>query len=112
MEKLSDVWVLALFKKFQARYLLKWTSAIQGIEGAAMKEWGQILAGLDGDDIKRGLDKMNSEWTPTAYEFRELCKKPINPHDGTTKRLPKPQRSEQEKSEGINFLQEMMECVK
>lgn len=63
-----------------------------------MREWGNVLAGLSGDDIKRGLNNLltdwppkdREDWPPTAYEFRELCKPPINPHDGTDERLPKP----------------------
>ena len=71
--RLSEVWVLAIFKKFQARYLHKWTSAIDGIEAEAMSEWSRVLAGLTGDQIKHGLDTWDGEWYPTAGEFRQAC---------------------------------------
>ena len=70
---LSEVWVLALFKKFQAIYLTKWTSALEGIEKTAMVEWSQALRGLTGDQIKNGLDSLSEEWPPSAIGFRALC---------------------------------------
>jgi len=67
------VWVLAIFKKLQARYLHKWTSAIEGIEEEVMSEWSQVLSGLTGEQVKRGLDSWDSEWPPTANEFKNVC---------------------------------------
>jgi len=72
-EKLSDVWVLALFKRFQARYLSKWTSAIEGIEKIAMEEWGKELAGLTGDQVSHGLKSWHGDWPPSAIEFKKAC---------------------------------------
>jgi hypothetical protein len=72
-ERLSEVWVLALFKKLQALYLHKWTSALEGIEKTAMTEWAQALGGLSGEQIKTGLANLNSEWPPSAIDFRKLC---------------------------------------
>lgn len=66
-------WVSALFKKFQARYLHRWTSAIDGIEEVSVDEWGRKLAGLTGDQIRHGLDSWSGEWPPTADEFRDCC---------------------------------------
>ena len=71
--KLPDVWVLALFKKFQGRYLHKWTSAIEDIEREAMQEWSEVLGGLSGEQIKRGLSSWGNDWPPTAHEFRKAC---------------------------------------
>lgn len=70
---LSEVWVLALFKKLQAIYLTKWTSALEGIEETAMVEWSQALRGLTGEQIKKGLDSLSEEWPPSAISFRALC---------------------------------------
>lgn len=70
---MSSVWVLAIFKKFQARYLHKWTSAIEGIEEEAMREWSQVLAGLTGEQVKHGFDSWSEAWPPSADEFRAAC---------------------------------------
>ena len=72
-ENLSEVWVLALFKKFQARYLSKWTSSFEGIEEIAVKEWAQVLAGLTGEQISIGLNNLSDEWPPSATGFRAIC---------------------------------------
>lgn len=71
--KLSDLVVLNIFKKFQAIYLNKWTSALGGIEEIAMKEWAQALAGLEPEHIERGLNNLPKSWPPTVFEFKELC---------------------------------------
>jgi len=76
---LPDTWVLALFKKFQARYLHKWTSAIEGIEEVAVSEWSEELSGVTGDQVKVGLTNLPSNWPPTAGGFKDLClKKGVN----------------------------------
>jgi len=36
-------------------------------------EWGEVLAGLTGEQIKQGIANLDSEWPPTAQGFRELC---------------------------------------
>jgi len=66
-------WVSALFKKFQAIYLHKWTSAIEGIEDLAVTEWSQGLAGLSGEQIKLGIDNLSEDWPPSVIAFRALC---------------------------------------
>jgi len=66
-------WIAALFKKFQAIYLHKWTSAIEGIEDVATNEWSQALIGLSGEQIKIGLDNLHEDWPPSAIAFRALC---------------------------------------
>jgi hypothetical protein len=62
-----------LFEKFQARYLSKWTTALEGIESTAVSEWSQALSGLTGEQIKNGLDNLTDEWPPSAPAFRALC---------------------------------------
>jgi hypothetical protein len=62
-----------LFKKFQARYAHKWSTAIEGIEELAVTEWSQGLAGLSGEQIKTGLDNLQGEWPPSLPEFRAAC---------------------------------------
>lgn len=71
--KLSSLVIVGLFKKFQARYLHKWTSAIDEIEEVAVNEWAVELGGLSPDQIKQGLDSLPDGWPPTAGDFRMLC---------------------------------------
>lgn len=71
---LPSHWITELFKKFQARYGHKWTSAIEGIEETAVKEWSEGLAGLTGDQIKYGLDHWSEGWPPSMTEFVDCCK--------------------------------------
>jgi hypothetical protein len=63
-----------VFKKLQARYLHKWTSAIEGIEETAISEWSEKLTGLTGENIKQGFDSWNNDWPPSADEFVRACK--------------------------------------
>ena len=67
-------WISALFKKFQAIYGHKWVISIEGIEETAVTEWSQGLAGLSGEDVKRGIDNLHDEWPPSLPVFRALCK--------------------------------------
>ena len=71
--RLSEIWVAALFKKFQVLYLHKWSSALEGIEDYAVHEWSEALGGLTGDQIKNGLANLDDEWPPSAISFRRLC---------------------------------------
>ena len=66
-------WVSALFKKLQARYGHKWSTCIEGIEEMAVTEWSQGLAGLTGEQIKKGLDNLTDGWPPSLPEFRAAC---------------------------------------
>lgn len=66
-------WIAEIFKKFQARYLHKWTSAIDGLEDYAVKEWSEKLGGITGEQIKRGLESWSEDWPPSADEFRKCC---------------------------------------
>ena len=72
-ERLSSLVIVGIFKKFQARYLHRWTSAIQGIEEVAVKEWGEELSGLNPEQIQNGLLNLPVVWPPNAQEFRVLC---------------------------------------
>lgn len=66
-------WVTELFKKFQSRYLSKWTKPIEGIEEQAVQEWAIKLGRLNGDQLKHGLDTWNGDWPPSADEFLKCC---------------------------------------
>lgn len=71
--KVTEVWIAALFKKFNGLYLNKWATCIEGIEEAAIQEWTLALDGLTGDQIKTGLSRLDSDWPPSAYGFKSLC---------------------------------------
>jgi len=71
--KLSELVVVGIFKKFQVRYLHKWTSAIDEVEDIAVNEWAIELGGLNPEQIQRGLDSLPEGWPPTAGEFKNLC---------------------------------------
>ena len=64
--------VLAIFKKFNARYLSKFS--IAGIEKLAMNEWAEVLAGVTDEQIRHGMGRLPEEWPPTAMEFKKLCR--------------------------------------
>lgn len=74
-------WTSALFKRFQAIYGPRFTSRIDGIEQMAISEWSLALDGLNGDQIKLGLERCvtrklqpgEEDWPPTPREFRALC---------------------------------------
>jgi hypothetical protein len=70
---LPKAWVSALFKKFQARYGHKWTTAIEGIEEIAVNEWAEGLSGVTGEQIKRGLSEWAEAWPPSMGEFKAAC---------------------------------------
>lgn len=72
-EALPKHWISALFRKFQARYGHKWVSAMEGIEEAAVAEWAEVLAGLSGEQIAKGLATWREDWPPSAPEFERAC---------------------------------------
>jgi len=90
---MKESWITALFAKLQARYLHKWTSAIEGIEELAASEWGIVLADVTGEQIKTGLANLDSEWPPTAQGFRDLCtcKHSTASHKPFAPALPRPE---------------------
>lgn len=70
---LSDKWIAALFRKFAARYMHKWTTAIEGNEVFTMREWADCLAGVTGEQIKNGLQHCDDSWPPSAMQFLKYC---------------------------------------
>ncbi len=72
---LPITWILAIFKKFSARYIHKWDSAIEGREKEIAIEWSKYLSGLTGKDIKRGLENWCEDWPPSCIEFKKSCMK-------------------------------------
>jgi hypothetical protein len=57
----------------QAVYGHRWTVSFHGIEETAMREWAMALADMTPEQIRRGLDSLNSDWPPTLPEFKRLC---------------------------------------
>jgi len=58
---------------------------------AALREWGQVLAGVSADQVAAALDSWNSGFPPNAYEFKSHCKAAkIKRMHQITKLLPKP----------------------
>jgi hypothetical protein len=61
----------------------------------AVREWGERLASLTGEQIKRGLDDWHGEWPPNVEQFRRACMGTGNLHNTAAYRrfqrsLPKP----------------------
>ena len=110
-EAMPSKWVAALFAKLQAIYLQKWTSAIEGIEELAVKEWGEVLAGMTGEQIRQGLYNLDSEWPPTALEFKKLCKA-TKGHPSFKEFAPALPRPEVEPEYVENQLEEMRRTLK
>lgn len=72
---IPEAWTAALFSKLQARYGNRWLSSYPGrLAKIAMAEWSQGLAGMTGEQIKRGLDTWDSQWPPSLPEFRAACR--------------------------------------
>lgn len=69
---------MALFKRFQAIYGVRWDDQFPTIErhDAALAEWGFGLAGMTADQIKRGIDRarVECEWPPSIARFVALGK--------------------------------------
>jgi hypothetical protein len=54
----------------------RWTSSQGDLEEEMVQLWQSTLAGLTGDQVKRGLTAMmttHKAWPPTVFEFRDLC---------------------------------------
>ena len=77
-KNISKKWIAGLFKKFQARYGHKWTSAIDGIERVAVNEWCEGLAGFSADEISNGLEVWDSDWPPSLPEFKMACRATVS----------------------------------
>lgn len=65
----------ALFSKFQVRYGAKWTSALSSPEliRLAVTEWSEQLAGVTGEQVRRGLAVWAEDWPPSSPQFRKAC---------------------------------------
>lgn len=65
----------ALFSKFQVRYGAKWTSALSSPEliRLAVTEWSEQLAGVTGEQVRRGLAVWDEDWPPSSPQFRKAC---------------------------------------
>ena len=89
---MNSSWVTTLFAKFQARYGNKFSSCYPSTEviKLAIAEWGEGLAGLEGTDVKRGLDSWQGEWPPSLVEFKNACKEHRTKAHEITFALPKP----------------------
>jgi hypothetical protein len=69
---------VALFKKFQALYGLRWDEQFRttAVHDLAIDEWGLGLYGLTGEQIATGIDRCRteSEWPPSIAKFVRLAK--------------------------------------
>lgn len=82
-----------------------------------MAEWAQGLAGMTGDDIKRGLDEWQGEWPPSLPEFVAACK---GQQDGdhwqhrtaAYKRLTEPERQKADAQTAAAEIAKMRECLR
>ena len=74
---LARAWVLALFNRFEGIFGIRWSEQFrtEQVLESAMQEWAIGLAGLSGEQIKRGLDKCRSDckWPPTIAEFLDMA---------------------------------------
>lgn len=71
---------MALFKKLQAIYGLKWDEQFRtaALHDLAIAEWGFGLYGLTGEQIATGIARCRteSEWPPSIAGFLKLAKGP------------------------------------
>lgn len=59
-----------------------------------MREWSVGLAGLEPDEIKRGLETWQDPWPPSVIEFKQACRQYATAaHRPFPKALPKPKAS-------------------
>ena len=77
-KQLPKLWQTALFERFTKIYRQKFSDqfACEEEQKESMQEWGEALADLTGQQIKRGLDECRSQksWPPSIAEFIELAK--------------------------------------
>lgn len=65
-----------LYQRFQGIYMQKWASQFTSDAMLAnwRETWGEGLAGLTADQVRRGLNGCaNLDWPPSLPEFRRLC---------------------------------------
>lgn len=78
---LNPKWVDALFARFAVIWPRAWADQFGGVDrGLLAAEWSQGLAGLTGDQIKRGIERCRNDkpWPPSIAEFREAARDGMN----------------------------------
>jgi hypothetical protein len=78
-----------------------------------MDEWAHGLAGMTGEQIRRGLDSWQEPWPPSLPEFKRACIGADNPHNTAAykrfpKALPKPKASAQVVAECMAMMREAL----
>lgn len=108
---LSEDWVSAIFAKFRGRYGPQWTSRYASDKEyqIAKREWGEVLATMTGEQIRRGLEYWDDNHPPNAYEFRQACQEPKGyaahkPFRG----LPKPKGDPEKAKVGMEALRQAL----
>lgn len=74
-------WIQKLFNEMLMAYGKKFTDQWQGADATELqKHWALKLAGLSGEELKRGVGKLDArEWPPTLPEFIKLCRPEVDP---------------------------------
>ena len=80
----------------------------------AVSEWGRRLAGLSGEEIKRGLDTWTDKWPPNVESFRAACLGRDNPHGSAAykpfqRALPK---QKADKARAVAEITKMRDCLR
>lgn len=75
---LRKPWAHALHGKFRMLYMTRFTSCFPDQETIDdwCEVWAEALAGLEGEQIKAGLEysRDHHNWPPTCAEFKAACK--------------------------------------
>lgn len=101
---IPSAWIDALMARFGRIWGSRWLDQVEacgGIESVS-EEWQQGLAGLNGEQIKRALERcrQSSTWPPSIAEFRQAGGDGFTPEqrafmrrlaeqDAATRRLPR-----------------------
>lgn len=85
-ERLPQSWLAALQQRLTTRYGSRFSAALSSPQTTRewREDWGDVLAGLSGEDIAGGLRALTEraaravergaeDWPPTAAEFRAIC---------------------------------------
>lgn len=78
---LPDSWVERLFQRMEDRYGAMWADRYGQFPRQRVKDsWAEDLAGISGDELRRGLDACKqSKFPPTLPEFISLCRPETGP---------------------------------